>query len=102
MRAVEGARPYKSTILHIQPYYILQNPNCPAWGKPQAHTAAEKPSHIRASIPLPASGTSGTTFPTELHINHRTHMLPPHPYASAAPMCPGGLPPAWQLNLAYM
>jgi len=38
MRAVEGARPYKSTILHITKHQH-------AWGKPQAHTAAPQPYH---------------------------------------------------------
>ena len=41
--------------------------------------------------PTACPGTSGTTFPTELQINHRTHMLPPHPCAPGA--CPRHPPP---------
>ncbi len=67
-RAVEVARPYKQT-------FFLS-----------AYISAPQPYHFRASIPLPASGTSGTTFPTELQINHRAQTLPPHPRGPGA--CP--------------
>ena len=68
-------------------------PQLPRLGQaPGPQTTAPQPHHFLASIPLPATGTSGTTFPTELQINHRTHIVPPHHCGSSNPPTPTNKP----------